>query len=71
MLVGRERVWILLDQYINDAHIDEAWFLGRLDALGRRLHSYQAPRASLHLYDLSASAQTTASSRHDQAQDAP
>lgn len=71
VLVGRERVWILLDQYINNAHIDEAWFLGRLDALGRRLHSYRAPRTSLHLYDLSASAQTTASSRHDLAQDAP
>ncbi len=51
-LEGRERVWVLLDQFINDARRDEAWFLGHLDAVGQRLFSQQGPRASLHLYDL-------------------
>lgn len=54
-LEGHGRVWILLDQFINDARTDEAWFLGRLDAMGRRLHTQQGKRASLHLFDLRAS----------------
>lgn len=55
-LRGKPRVWLLFSHVFDWEGVDEeAYFLARLDEMGRRLDARQTDDASLYLYNLSQS----------------